>query len=93
MIHAVRIGFKNAMSAIIDANITTIIAAFVLMIFGTGSVQGFAVTLLLSVVTSMLSAILITRFLLVRMVCVWKNPALYVPNVKLAAETVNEEAK
>ena len=93
MIHAVRIGFKNAMSAIIDANITTIIAAFVLMIFGTGSVQGFAVTLLLSVVTSMLSAILITRFLLVRMVRVWKNPALYVPHVKPAAETVNEEAK
>lgn len=92
MIHAVRIGFKNAMSAIVDANITTIIAAFVLMIFGTGSVQGFAVTLLLGVVTSMLSAILITRFLLVRMVRVWKNPSLYLAKAK-AADTVNEEAK
>lgn len=94
MIHAVRIGFKNAMSAIVDANVTTIIASFVLMLFGTGSVQGFAVTLLLSVVTSMLSAIVITRFLLVRFVRIWSNPALYVAVGKpAAAETAEKEAK
>jgi len=93
MIHAVRIGFKNAMSAIIDANVTTIIASFVLMIFGTGSVQGFAVTLLLSVITSMLSAILITRFLLMRFVRIWKNPSLYVAAAKPAADSIPEEAK
>ncbi|MEG2251969.1 MAG: protein translocase subunit SecD, partial [Clostridia bacterium] len=68
LIHAVRIGFKNAMSAVLDANITTIIAAVVLLFFGTGSVQGFATTLLLGVLTSMLSAILVTRFLLTRFV-------------------------
>ena len=44
---ALKTGFHNALSAIIDANVTTIIAAIVLMIFGTGSVQGFAKTLLL----------------------------------------------
>lgn len=78
MIHAVRIGFKNALSAIIDANVTTIIAAVVLLAFGTGSVQGFATTLLIGVITSMISAILVTRFLLTRFVRVFDNPKLYV---------------
>ena len=78
MIHAVRIGFKNALSAIIDANVTTIIAAVVLLAFGTGSVQGFATTLLIGVVTSMISAILVTRFLLTRFVRVFSNPKFYV---------------
>ncbi|MDD3335990.1 MAG: protein translocase subunit SecD [Eubacteriales bacterium] len=93
-IHAVRIGFKNAMSAVVDANITTIIAAFVLLGFGTGSVQGFATTLLLGVITSMISAILVTRFLLTRFVRVFSNPALYVAGtIAPAQETVKEEAK
>ena len=78
MIHAVRIGFKNALSAIIDANVTTIIAAVVLLAFGTGSVQGFATTLLIGVVTSMISAIVVTRFLLTRFVRVTDNTKLYV---------------
>ena len=65
---AVKAGFKNAMSAVLDANITTLIAAIVLLIFGTGSIQGFARTLLLGVIVSMLSAILITRFLMNRFV-------------------------
>ena len=65
---AVRAGFKNAMSAILDSNITTLIAAIVLMIFGTGSIQGFAKTLLLGVIVSMISAIMITRFLMNRFV-------------------------
>ncbi len=82
MIHAVRIGFKNALTAVIDANVTTIIAAVVLLFFGTGSVQGFAVTLLLGVVTSMLSAILVTRFLLTRFVRVWPESKLYVSEKK-----------
>ena len=65
---AVKAGFKNAMSAVLDANVTTLIAAIVLLIFGTGSIQGFARTLLLGVIVSMLSAILITRFLMNRFV-------------------------
>ena len=52
------------MSAILDANVTTVSAAIVVMFFGTGSIQGFAKTLLLGVVVSMLSAVVITRFLM-----------------------------
>ncbi len=65
---AVRTGFKNAMSAILDSNITTLIAGAVLLVYGTGSIQGFAKTLLLGVVVSMFSAILVTRFLMNRFV-------------------------
>ena len=89
LIYAVRIGFKNAMSAVIDANVTTIIAAVVLLMFGTGSVQGFATTLLLGVITSMISAVVVTRFLLTRFVRVFPNPALFVAG----KTTVEGEAK
>ncbi len=75
---AVRTGFKNAMSAILDSNVTTLIAAIVLLIFGTGSIQGFARTLLLGVVVSMFSAILVTRFLMNRFVNIGAiKPTLY----------------
>lgn len=59
-------GYKNALSSIIDSNVTTIIAAVVLVRFGTGSVKGFAITLLIGVIVSMISSLLITRFLLNR---------------------------
>ena len=65
---AVKTGFKNALRAILDANVTTMIAACVLMYFGTGSVKGFSYTLALSVVTSMFTAVFVTRFLLTRIV-------------------------
>ncbi len=65
---AVRTGFKNAMSAILDSNVTTLIAGVVLLLRGTASIQGFAKTLLLGVVVSMFSAILVTRFLMNRFV-------------------------
>ncbi|MBR6558271.1 MAG: protein translocase subunit SecD [Clostridia bacterium] len=61
---AVISGFKNALSAVVDSNITTIIAAVVLWYFGVGSVQGFAVTLLIGVLLSMFTAVFLTRFLL-----------------------------
>lgn len=58
-------GFKGAMTAVIDSNITTLIAAVVLWVLGSGSVQGFAKTLFLGVALSMISAVLFTKFLLV----------------------------
>ena len=61
---AVKSGFKRAFIAIFDSNVTTIIASVVLWIYGTGFVQGFAITLFIGVIVSMLSAILISRFLL-----------------------------
>ena len=57
-------GYKNALSSIIDSNVTTIIAAIVLVRFGTGSIKGFAMTLLIGVIASMISSVFITRFLL-----------------------------
>ena len=61
---SIKKGFSNALSAIIDANVTTIIAAVVLYMFGTGTIRGFALTLGISVVTSMFTAIFVTHKLL-----------------------------
>ena len=61
---AVKAGFDKAMSAIIDGNITTIIAGVVLLIMGTGTVKGFARTLILGIILSMFTALVITRLLL-----------------------------
>lgn len=61
---AIKIGFDKALSAIIDGNITTLIAAVVLWIMGTGSVKGFAQTLMLGIVLSMFTALVVTKFLL-----------------------------
>ena len=61
-------GFKRAFSAILDSNVTTLISAVVLGIFGTGTIRGFAITLGVGVVVSMFTAITITRFLLRRMI-------------------------
>ncbi|MDY4856199.1 MAG: MMPL family transporter, partial [Candidatus Ventricola sp.] len=61
---SIKMGFSNALSAIVDANVTTIIAAVVLYAFGTGSIRGFALTLGISVITSMFTAIFITHKLL-----------------------------
>ena len=57
-------GFHKALSAIIDGNVTTIIAAIVLGIFGTGTIKGFAYTLALGIIISMFTALFITKFLL-----------------------------
>lgn len=59
---AVKFGFHNALSSIIDSNVTTLIVAVVLYYFGSGEVQGFALTLLIGVLISMFTAIIITRF-------------------------------
>ncbi|MBU9728783.1 protein translocase subunit SecD [Diplocloster modestus] len=61
---AMKEGFRKAMSAIVDGNITTLIAAAVLYLFGSGSVRGFAQTLALGIVLSMFTALVITRLIL-----------------------------
>ncbi|MBQ6385419.1 MAG: protein translocase subunit SecD [Lachnospiraceae bacterium] len=61
---AIQAGFHKAMSAILDGNITTLIAAAVLGVLGTGTIKGFAMTLALSVVLSMFTALVISRFLI-----------------------------
>ena len=61
---AMRTGYSKALSAIIDGNVTTLIAAAILGIRGTGTVQGFAVTLALGIVVSMFTALIITRLIM-----------------------------
>ncbi|MTI66065.1 MAG: protein translocase subunit SecD [Firmicutes bacterium] len=61
---AVDAGFKKALSTVLDANITTLIAGIVLFNFGTGPIKGFAVTLIIGLIASLISAVFITKFLL-----------------------------
>ncbi|MDE6388437.1 MAG: protein translocase subunit SecD [Lachnospiraceae bacterium] len=61
---SVKIGFSKALSAIIDGNITTFIAALVLVSMGSGTIKGFAITLILGIVLSMFTALVITKYLL-----------------------------
>ena len=59
-------GYERALLTIVDANVTTLIAAIVLFNFGTGPIKGFAVTLSIGILTSMFTAILFTRALINR---------------------------
>lgn len=61
---AVDSGFHQTLTTIIDSNVTTIIAAIVLIYFGTGPVKGFAVTLIIGILASMFTAVIITKLLL-----------------------------
>ena len=61
---AIKDGFSNAYSAIIDGNLTTIITGIVLYVFGNGPVQGFATTLIIGIITSLFCSIFITRMLI-----------------------------
>ncbi len=63
---AISDGYKNAYSAIIDANVTTLITGIILYIFGTGPIKGFATTLVIGICTSLFSAIFITRLIFER---------------------------
>ncbi|OBX22235.1 SecD/SecF fusion protein [Gelidibacter algens] len=58
---AIKDGFGNALSSILDANITTLLTAIILFVFGTGPIKGFATTLIIGIVTSLFTAIFITR--------------------------------
>jgi SecD/SecF fusion protein len=61
--NAVTDGYQMAASSIIDSNLTTLLAGVVLYIFGTGPVQGFAITLIIGIITSMFTAVLLTRII------------------------------
>ena len=76
---AVRSGFKRAFRAILDANVTTLIAAGVLFYFGTGVIKGFALTLMIGILVSMFTTIMLTKWILQLVVDgkIVKNPKLY----------------
>ncbi len=75
---AVDIGFKKAASAIVDGNVTTLIAALVLGLLGSGTIKGFAATLALGIVLSMFTAMVVTKLLLKAFYAVGlQSPKLY----------------
>lgn len=74
---AIDSGFKRAFWTIFDANITTLITAMVLMYFGTGPIKGFAVTLSIGIIASLLVALTFTRYVLVLFSNMTKNQKLY----------------
>jgi len=62
---AIKDGFKNAISAIVDANVTTLLTGIVLMVFGTGPILGFATTLVMGIFTSFFTSVFLTRMMLI----------------------------
>lgn len=64
-LNAIDAGYRRALTTIIDANVTTLMAAVLLYVFGSGPVKGFAVTLSIGLVTSMFTAIWVTRFMVI----------------------------
>ncbi len=76
---SVESGFKKAFTTIFDSNITTLLAAVILIAFGSGSVRGFAVTLTIGILASMFTAITFTRFMLTTLVSsnLVRNPKLF----------------
>ena len=61
---SIKIGFNKALSAILDGNITTLIAAVVLYFMGSGTIRGFSITLMLGIIISMFTALFVTKFLI-----------------------------
>ncbi len=64
---AINDGYKNAFSSIIDANVTTLLTGIILFVFGTGPIRGFASTLIIGILTSLFSAIFLTRLIYERL--------------------------
>ena len=81
--NAIDTGFERAFSSIFDSNVNTLIACFVLLIFGSGLVRGFAITLAIGVLISMFSAIFVTKTLLTyaTKVGMFRNPVLFGVNI------------
>jgi SecD/SecF fusion protein len=78
-------GYEKAFSAIFDSNLTTLLAAFFLFQFGTGPIRGFAVTLTIGLITSMFTAIIVTRTIFE--ICLHFNLIKSLPMMKLIGET------
>ncbi len=82
-------GFKNAMSSIIDSNITTLLLGIILYVFGTGPIQGFATTLIIGILTSLFSAIFITRIVFDKLLDRNKNIAFSTKLTENAFKKIN----
>jgi SecD/SecF fusion protein len=81
IINSIQVGYQKAYSAIIDSNVTTIIAALILLNFDSGPVKGFAVTLIIGIVSSMFTALFMTRYFFSEWVKNPKNKELKMANL------------
>lgn len=89
---SLKTGFQKALSAILDGNVTTLIAAIVLGLMGTGSVKGFAQTLALGIIVSMFTALVVTRIIIFSLYAVGcKSEKLY--GIQKERKTINFLAK
>ena len=79
---SVKAGFHNALSAIIDGNVTTLIAALVLGIFGTGTIKGFAITLAIGIVLSVFTALVVSQLELNALVTLGVNDVKFFGKAK-----------
>jgi SecD/SecF fusion protein len=86
---SIKDGFQNALSSILDANITTGLTGLILLIFGTGPIQGFATTLLIGILTSLFTAIFITRLFVDSYTKNGKSLAFSTPITKNLFKNVN----
>ena len=79
ILSSIEAGFHRALSSIIDANVTTIIAGCALFFFGSGSIRGFAVTLILGVAISMFTAIFVTKRVLKMIITIFniRRPSFF----------------
>jgi len=93
--HATAIGLKNATGVVFGAYIATVIVAVVLLFAGTGSVQNFALTLLLGALLGIVSAFVVSRFLLLHTTHIVQKPSLFIANIQnsAAVPAANGEAK
>ncbi len=83
---AIEAGFKRAMGTIVDANVTTLIAAIVLFFLGSGPIQGFAVTLSLGILATLFTAYLVTLFLVGRWYAMFRPKTLKIQLLKLVPD-------
>ena len=86
---AIKEGFKNAMSSILDSNITTLLLGVVLFLYGNGPVQGFATTLIIGILTSLFSAIFITRLIFEGMLNKNKDISFWTSSTKEIFKNIN----
>jgi SecD/SecF fusion protein len=86
---AIKDGYANALSSIIDANVTTLLVAIVLKTFGTGPIESFATTLIIGIFTSVFAAVVITRLIFESQIARKKGFAFSTPMTKNAFTSVN----
>lgn len=86
---AVREGYKHSYSAIIDGNVTTFLTAVILAVFGLGPIKGFAVVLMIGIMTTMFTAVLVSRVMLEWWLSKGKDLSFWIPTTKNSLSNLN----